>query len=50
MEGVAPDILTDGWNLNAEQVTKIINRKKNRSAPGPDRIANFLVEKGNYLT
>ena len=44
------EIPTDGCNLNAEQVTKIINRKKNWSAPGPDRIANFcMVEKATIL-
>ena len=30
---VVPEVPTDGWNLNAEQVTKIIKRKKNWSAP-----------------
>ena len=45
MEDVVPEVPTDGWNLNAEQVTKIINRKKNWSAPGPDRIANFSWKK-----
>ena len=46
IEDVVPDeVQTDGWNLNAEQVTKIINRKKNWSAPGPDRIANFWWKK-----
>ena len=44
-EDVVPEVPTDGWNLNAEQVTKIINRKKNWSAPGPDRIVNFWREK-----
>ena len=29
MEDVVPEVPTDGWNLNVEQVTKIINRKKN---------------------
>ena len=29
MEDVVPEVPTDGWNLNAEQVTKIIKRKKN---------------------
>ena len=41
MEDVVPEVPTDGWNLNAEQVTKTIKRKKNWSAPGPDRIGNF---------
>ena len=41
MKDVVPEVPTDGWNLNAEQVTKIMKRKKNWSAPGPDRIANF---------
>ena len=39
MEDVVPELPTDGWNLNAKQVTKIINTKKKRSAPG--RIVNF---------
>ena len=30
IEDVVPEVLTDGWNLNAEQVTKIINRKKKK--------------------
>ena len=50
MEDVVPKVPTDGWNLNAEQVTNIIKRKKNWSTPGPDRIANFFLGKGNYLT
>ena len=33
MEDVVPEVPTDGWNLNAEQVTKNIKRKKNWSAP-----------------
>ena len=41
MEDVVPEVPTEDWNLNAEQVTKIINGKKNWSSPGPDRIANF---------
>ena len=41
MEDVVPEVPTDGWNLNAEQVTKTIKRKKTWSAPGPDRIGNF---------
>ena len=45
MEDVVPEVPTDGGNLNAEQVTKIINRKKSWSAPGPDRIANFWWKK-----
>ena len=39
MEDVVPELPTDGWNLNAKKVTKIINTKKKRSAPG--RIVNF---------
>ena len=39
LEDVVPELPTDGWNLNAKQVTKIINTKKKRSAP--DRIVNF---------
>ena len=35
MEDVVPEVPTDGWNLKAEQLTKIIKRKKNWSAPGP---------------
>ena len=35
MEDVVQEVPTDGWNLNAEQVSKIIKRKKNWSAPGP---------------
>ena len=49
MEDVVPEVPTDGWNLNAEEVTKIINRKKNWSAPGPDRIANFWWKKATIL-
>ena len=49
MEDVVPEVPTDGWNLNAEQVTKIINRKKNWSSPGPDRIANFWWKKATIL-
>ena len=49
MEDVVPEVPTDGWNLNAEQVTKIINTKKNRSAPGPDCIANFWWKKATIL-
>ena len=41
MEDVIPEVPTDFWNLNAEQVTKIINRKKNWRALGPDRMANL---------
>ena len=49
MEDVVPEVPTDGWNLNAEQVTKIINRKKNWGTPGPDRIANFWWRKATIL-
>ena len=49
MEDIATEAPTDGWNLNAEQVTKIIKRKKNQSAPGPDRIANFWWKKAIIL-
>ena len=49
MEDVVPEVATDGWNLNAEQVTKIIKKKKNWSAPGPDRIANFWWKKATVL-
>ena len=47
MEDVVPEVPTDGWNLNAEQVTKIINTKKKRSAPG--RIVNFWWKKATIL-
>ena len=36
MEDGVLEVPTNGWNLNAEQVTKIIKRKKTWSAPGPD--------------
>ena len=49
MEDLVPEVPTDGWNLNAEQVRKIIKRKKNWSAPGPDRIANFWWKKATIL-
>lgn len=49
MEDVVQEVRTDGWNLNAEQVSKIIKRKKNWSAPGPDRIANFWWKKATIL-
>ena len=49
MEDVVSEVPTDGWNLNAEQVTKIIKRKKNWSAPGPGRTANFLRKKATIL-
>ena len=49
MEDVVPEVKTNGWNLNAEQVTRIINRKKNWSAPGPDRIANLCWKKATIL-
>ena len=49
MENVVPEVPTDGWNLNAEQVTKIVKRKKNWSAPGPDRIANFWWKNATIL-
>ena len=50
MEDVVPEVPTDGWNLNVEHVTKMIrNRKKNWSAPGPDRIANFWLKKATTL-
>ena len=29
MEDLVPEVPADGWNLNAEQVRKIIKRKKN---------------------
>ena len=45
MEDVVPEVQTEDWNLNAEQVTKIINRKKNWSAPGPDGSANVWLKK-----
>ena len=37
MEDVVPEVPTDGWNLNAEQVTKIIKRKQKleRTWPRP---------------
>ena len=47
MEDVVPELPTDGWNLNAEQVIKIINTKKKRSAPG--RIVNFWWKKATIL-
>ena len=47
MEDVVPEVPTDGWNLNAEQVTKIINTKKKRSAPV--RIVNFWWKKATIL-
>ena len=49
MEDVVREVPTDGWNLNAEQVTKIIKRKKNWSAPGPGCIANFWCKKATIL-
>ena len=50
MEDVVPEVPTDGWNLNVKHVTKMIrNRKKNWSAPGPDRIANFWLKKATTL-
>ena len=49
MEDVVPEVPTDGWNLNAEQVTKIIKRKKTWSAPGPESIANFWWKKATIL-
>ena len=35
MEDVVLEVPTDGWNSDAEQVTKIINRKKNWSHLAP---------------
>ena len=49
MEDIVPEVPSDDWNLNAEQVTKIIKRKKNWSAPGPDRIAYFWWKKATIL-
>ena len=49
MDELVPEASTDGWSLNAEQVTKIINRKKNWSSPGRDRIANFWWKKATIL-
>ena len=55
MEDVVPEVLTDGWNLNAEQVTKIINRKKKKKKKkkgahlAPDRIANYCWKKATIL-
>lgn len=49
MEHVVPEVPTNTWNLSVEQVSKIINRKKNWSAPGPDRIANFWWKKATIL-
>ena len=43
MEDVVREVPTDGWNLNAEQVTKIINRKINWSALAP---TVFLISGG----
>ena len=49
MEDVVLEVPTNGWNLTAEQVTKIIKRKKNWSAPGPDRTANFWWKKATIF-
>ena len=45
---VVPEVPTDGWNLNAEQVTKIIKRKKKLERTF-DRIANFWWKKATIL-
>ena len=49
MEDVLPEVPTDGWNLKAEQVTKIINGRKNSRIPCPDSIANFRWKKATIL-
>ena len=45
---VVPEVPNDGWNLNAEQVTKIIKRKKKLERTF-DRIANFWWKKATIL-
>ena len=37
VEDVVPEVPTDGWNLNAEQVTKIIKRKHKLERKWPQR-------------
>ena len=35
MEDIVPEVPSDDWNLNAEQVTKIIKRKKTEAHLAP---------------
>ena len=45
-----PEPRQDGFTFESTTTRKVITKKKNWSAPGPDKIAHFLVEKCMYLT
>ena len=45
MEDIVPDVPSDDWNLNAEQVTKIIKRKKTGRFNNP---GNFSMSQGKF--
>ena len=36
-----PDMMEEDFELSVDQAVKVISRKRNRSAPGPDRLVNF---------
>ena len=44
-----PDQSDDCFELSNDRAAKVINKKRNWSAPGPDRIANFWWKKTNPL-
>ena len=44
-----PEPREDGFTLESTSARKVITKKKNWSAPGPDKIANFWSKKVRTL-
>ena len=49
MEELVRELPTEGFQLDAKHAGKIISKKKNWSAPGPDAITNFWWKKAHVL-
>ena len=44
-----PPLTQEDWDLEVMVTAKVLNKKKNWSVPGPDRLANFWWKRAHFL-
>ena len=49
MRSLVPPPTDEDWTLETAEAVGVLNRKKNWSAPGPDRLVNFWWKRAHAL-
>ena len=44
-----PEMMEEDFELSVDQAVRVISRKRNRSAPGPDRLVNFWWKRASAV-